>query len=190
VKTEVSLLSTLEGRAVGEINVQIPESVMQIDGVMIIPVKLQNEMMTDLSVNCRREKVFHRVQDGEASEAIIAPAGIGQDHRNTRSVVEGSVLIEKEVVVIADISTVDDRVLNAVVPIVSIKIVTANPMVDDPEVAVIPLIVLTQREGTDAEGGGETRGRNVRLSVFTVLGTKLSLSTEVGAGALCGLMRR
>jgi len=126
---------------------------MQIVGVMTLPAKVQNES----SEKSRRERVFHQVHGGEVSEVITASAVIGQGHQNIRSVVEGSVLIKKKVVVIADISSVDDRVATTVVPTASIEKAIANPIiVDNSEMAVIPLIALIQRECTDVEDAGET----------------------------------
>jgi len=119
-----------------------------------LPAKVQNAN----SEMSRRERVFHQVHRGEVSEVITASAVIGQDHQNIRSAVEGSVLIEKKVVVIAGISTVDDRVATTVVPTASIDKTIANPIiVDDSKMAVIPLIALIQRGYTDMEDGGETR---------------------------------
>jgi len=126
---------------------------MQIAGVMTLPAKVRNEN----SEKSRRERVFHEVHGGEVSEVITASAVIGQVHQNIRSVVEGSVLIEKKVVVIAGISTVDNRVATIVVPTASIEKAIANPIiVDDLEMAVIPLIALIQRGCTDVEDGRET----------------------------------
>jgi len=163
VKKEVTLLSTLECQGIESthllvvakgINLQISESVMSIAGVMILPVMVQNEN----SETSRRERVFHQVHGGEESEVITAPAVIGQGHQNIRNVVEGSVLIEKKVVIIAGISTADDLVVTTVVPTASIEKAIANPItVDDSEMVVIPLIALIQRGCTDVEGGGEMR---------------------------------
>jgi len=185
---EIESIRALE--AVGEVNVRTRESDIKIAGVMIIAVKSQIEKMTDPREKRQREEVVHLVLGREENEATIAPTDTGLGHRNIRSGVEGSVLIEKEVVDIVAIDTIEDRVVNPVVPIISIKKGMIDLIVDDTEVVVTPLIVLIRREGTDVEGGGGTRGRNLGLSVFTALAIKLSLNIEVGAEELCGLMRR
>jgi len=163
---------------------------MQIAGVMIIAVKSQDEKMIDLREKLHREEVVHVVLGIEENEATTAPTEIGQGHRNIRSGVEGSVLIKKEVVDIAAIGNLKDRVANLVVLITGVKKGTIDLIVDDTEVIVTPVIVLIRIKGTDVEGVGGTRGRNLGLSVFTALAIKLSLNTEVEAGELCGLMQR
>jgi len=66
--------------------------------------------------------------------------------------------MEKKVVVILRMSTVDDRVATTVGPTANIERAIANPIiVEDSEMAVIPLIALIQRGCTGVEDGGETR---------------------------------
>lgn len=184
---EIESIRALE--VLGEVNVRTRENGMQIAGVMIIAVKSQNEMIIDLREKLHREEVVHLVLGREENEATTAPTEIGQGHRNIRSGV-GSVLIKKEVVDIAAIDTLKDRVVNPVVLITGKKKGTIDLIVDDTEVIVTPVIVLIRIKGTDVEGEGGTRGRNLGLSVFTALAIKLSLNTEVEAGELCGLMQR